>query len=613
MRQLFVLVGSLALAAGSLLSIDLQRTDATETEGAPTGAAASHQGQSRGRQPVALAFADEGRQVLVANRHSATISTIDTGSGRIVGEQALGGVLSDLVAVTDAGRLYLAADEAGHRLTLLAREAGGALAIAGQVDVAPYPVSVRMIDDGSRAAVASLWSRQMTIVRLEGGTGNDTATSLKAERTIPLPFAPRCQLWLPAARRLVVADSFVGHLAVVDAGTGAIESVRPLPGHNIRGLALNAAGDRLLVTHQNLSRNARTTFEDLHWGTLLSNVMHSLSLHSILDPQAALLDESRTIRLGDVGRAAGDPAGVAAIGSRGIVVAFAGVGEVAVLQEGKPGQERIGAGIRPTVVAANPFQPGSVCVADSLGDAITIFDVSGEDIRSRAVVALGAGQELTLAERGERLFYDAKLSHDGWMSCHSCHTDGHTSGLLNDNLGDGSFEAPKRILSLLGVGDTAPWAWNGAIESLEAQIRKSVATTMRGPDGTGELSEDQVQALAAYLRTLPPAPPVRSAATEAGAAAATRGAAVFERIGCQQCHTAPSYTSADTYDVGFVDEVGNAHFNPPSLRGVSQRPGLFHDNRAKGLEDALRKFRHQVPRDLSDAELDDLVEFLKGI
>ena len=58
----------------------------------------------------------------------------------------------------------------------------------------------------------------------------------------------------------------------------------------------------------------------------------------------------------------------------------------------------------------------------------------------------------------------AKLAHDGWFSCHSCHTDGHTNSRLNDSLGDGSFGAPKRVLSLLGVNDTAPWAWNGGIQ-----------------------------------------------------------------------------------------------------------------------------------------------------
>ena len=98
---------------------------------------------------------------------------------------------------------------------------------------------------------------------------------------------------------------------------------------------------------------------------------------------------------------------------------------------------------------------------------------------------------MSQVDRGELLFYDARLSHDRWMSCDSCHTDGHTNGLLNDNQGDGSFDAPKRVLSLLGVGDTAPWAWNGSVDDLEAQVRKSVQTTMHGPADAAELTAER--------------------------------------------------------------------------------------------------------------------------
>ena len=52
---------------------------------------------------------------------------------------------------------------------------------------------------------------------------------------------------------------------------------------------------------------------------------------------------------------------------------------------------------------------------------------------------------MTAADRGERLFFDGRLSHDGWLSCQSCHTDGHTNNALADTLGDGSFGAAKRL------------------------------------------------------------------------------------------------------------------------------------------------------------------------
>jgi len=401
-----------------------------------------------------------------------------------------------------------------------------------------------------------------------------------------------------------------------------VESTRELPAHNIRGLALSHDGDRLLVSHQTLSRLAQTSFEDVHWGRLMRNVVHSLDLASVLAHRGDILKGSRRIQLGDVGQAAGDPAGILVAplpgGEHRIVVACAGVGEVAIFKEGHPAQQRIALGHTPTVAAVSSAAPGLVYVADTMGDQIAVLDLTGDQNEAekkgqRTTIPLAPNAELTAADQGELLFHDARLSHDGWMSCQSCHTDGHSTGLLNDNRGDGSFDAPKRILSLRGVADTAPFAWNGKMESLEDQIRKSIATTMIGP----ELTEDQVSALAAYLRTLPPAPALGPIARDGQrddlAAAVERGRKHFAAWNCARCHTAPNYTSRKTYDVGFEDEVGNAEFNPPSLRGVSQRDHLFHDNRAGSLEEVFTKFRHQVPQGRTEREIADLVEFLRSL
>src|SRR5581483_10037739 len=140
-----------------------------------------------------------------------------------------------------------------------------------------------------------------------------------------------------------------------------------------------------------------------------------------------------------------------------------------------------------------------------------------------------------------------------WMSCHSCHSDGHSNGGLADTLGDGSFGAPKRVLSLLGARDSAPYAWNGSVPDLGDQIRKSVKSTMHGRP----LSEDQVQQLAAYLRTLSPPPGLAVARGEIHQPEVDRGRDVFRKQGCAECHVPPAYTSPKTYSVGLADEVGN--------------------------------------------------------
>jgi cytochrome c peroxidase len=250
-------------------------------------------------------------------------------------------------------------------------------------------------------------------------------------------------------------------------------------------------------------------------------------------------------------------------------------------------------------------------VADTFGNAISVIkwneyhSIIGDPVR----VSLGPEPPLSLADRGERLFFDARLSHDHWMSCHSCHTDGHSSDQLSDTLGDGSFGAPKRTPPLGGVADTGPWAWNGSMPDLAGQVQKSVQTTMHGKT----ISAEQVRDLTAYLKTLPPAPPLDVPSDAAAKAAVERGRVLFMRHGCNHCHSPPTYTSSKTFDVGLQDELGNRRFNPPSLRGVGQRSAFFHDGRAEMLGTVFGKFHHPGKTSLSAREDADLLAFLRSL
>ena len=143
-----------------------------------------------------------------------------------------------------------------------------------------------------------------------------------------------------------------------------------------------------------------------------------------------------------------------------------------------------------------------VFAANTLDDSVPLIDVQAGAVV--ATISLGPTPPLTPEDIGERLFYDATLSHEGWMSCQSCHTDGHASLVKADTLGDGSYGAPKRTLSLLGIADTAPYAWDGSVKSLDEQVRKSFQTTLRGKTPPDE----QVRAVSSYLRTLASPPPL---------------------------------------------------------------------------------------------------------
>jgi cytochrome c peroxidase len=176
---------------------------------------------------------------------------------------------------------------------------------------------------------------------------------------------------------------------------------------------------------------------------------------------------------------------------------------------------------------------------------------------------------------------------------------------LNDNFTDGSFGTAKRVLSLRGVGDTAPYAWNGRFPELGDQIRHSIKSTMQGEG----ISDEQVTDLEAFLRTLTAAPAVGAA----DQAASDRGARLFKQFDCGRCHSQPAYTSARIADVNLRDERGHSKYNPPSLRGVSQNAPYFHDGRAVTLDEVFSKYQHQLDAGLTDEQVHDLVEYLNSL
>ncbi|WP_169977093.1 cytochrome c peroxidase [Tautonia rosea] len=553
----------------------------------------------RWREPVAMAVSFDGSWLYVANRGSGTISVIDTQRCVVVTEEPVGAALADLAATPD-GRFLLTVDEE-HDQTVLLRVEGPELSVIARVAVADTPVGVAIEPDGSRVFVASLWSRTVTILEV-----GEADRPLRVVHTVPLPFEARNVLAIGDGQA-VVADAFGGHLAVVDGNVGALASVRELPGHNIRGMVQSIEGDRILITHQVLNRSARTDMNDIHWAGFIGSMLRTIPRAALLDPNADLHAASTRQHLSDVGDGAGDPNGVLAIPGGRIAVALGGLNRVAFGPEGSSIGQRVAVGRRP-VAMVRLSEDDRVAVANAFDDSVSIVTLA---YGAKPVsISLGPTPEPDPVRRGRLRFYDARLSHDGWMSCHSCHTDGHANGQMADTLGDDSYGTPKRTLSLLGVGETKPWAWDGGIEVLGDQIKKSVSSSMRGYP----LYDDEAEEIEAYLRSLGP-PPALTAPEHPSydAEAVARGANLFRAMRCDRCHTPPVYTSAEVYDVGLSDEQGQTAFNPPSLRGVGRRPMFFHDGQANTLTDVFNHHQHQLEEPLGEEDLADLITFLNSL
>lgn len=596
LQPLLALIGVLPLLAGTGLD--------------PAPSSPSAQANIEFRRPVAL-LATNGR-LLVANQRSGTISIIDPARAKVVAETKIAEQLSDLVPLSHDQ--FLAADESTGQLLRLTLS-NDALAVAGALKVGYSPVSICPAADGARCSVSLLWAHQLAQVKIAPGTH-----AMSLGKTLDLPFAPRKQCLLPDGKTLVVADSFGHNLAVIDVPTFSIRSLRSIEGHNIRGMALSADGSQLLLSHPILSQRLPTTHDNIFWGSIVGNAIRAIEIRNVttLPPPNQIRDPSDPVvpighwslyALGEQGNAAGDPNALAVAQDGRVAVALAGVDEVAIgsLRDGL--FQRISVGRRPTALAFDA-NGRTLYVANTLDDSISVIDLSSSTPHRVGMISLGAQPVLTDADRGERLFYDSRLTRDGWYSCNTCHTDGHTSGLLNDNFSDGSYGTPKRIPPLGGVADTAPFAWNGSNATLEDQIRHSITLTMNGKPERA--SDRNVADLAAYLRTLQPAPSLALARGRIDENAVARGSIAFQQWDCDHCHEPPTFTTPKIYDVRHPDEMGQLKWNPPSLRGVSQLPALFHDNSASSVRDALYRFKHPHGQDLS-GQIDDLVAYLESL
>ena len=590
------LLTPLSLAAALLLSA------AVGGDGAP----ATRPGGSRLRRPVALVAA-EGL-LFAANRDAGTVSVIDPVRAGVAEEVEVAGRLSDMTAVGGgAVRSLLVTDVAGGSLVRLERQ-GASLRVAGRVDVGVSPVSVCVAPDGGSCFVALLWPRRVAVVSL--------GDVMRVERTVDLPFAPREQWVSPDGSALVVADAFGGNVAVIDLPAGRVRALRSLPGHNIRGITASTDGGELLFSHLVLDEALETTSSRVSWGGIVAGMVRSVALGHLLEaPGGATAGQVPTpvtrwsvFPTGEQGRGGGDPGEVIVTKDGTVLVALSGVNEVAVRGRQGVTLQRLAVGRGPTSLAASP-DGRLLYVANTFDDSVSIID-----LHAWAVVRtmpLGERAPLTDVQRGEMLFHDARLSLDGWYSCHSCHTDGHTNNLRNDNFTDSSFGTPKRIPSLLGTGVTRPWAWDGSVVDLEDQGGKSILGTMHGQ--TKGASPQNVKALAAYLRSLPPPPSVEAARGTLDLDAVRRGKEVFEALDCARCHAPPAYTAPRTYDVGLPDERGKARFNPPSLLGVGQRDSLLHDGRARTLAEVFTRFKHPDGDEPPAGELEDLLAFLRSL
>ncbi|MGD8328826.1 MAG: hypothetical protein PVJ49_05270 [Acidobacteriota bacterium] len=257
-----------------------------------------------------------------------------------------------------------------------------------------------------------------------------------------------------------------------------------------------------------------------------------------------------------------------------------------------------------------------VYVAEHLADSIAVIDTERREVVQR--IDLGGPRELTAERRGARIFANASGTFQGEFSCRSCHPDGNADELVWDFVIDGVGENLVDTRSLRGIRDTAPFKWNGKNPDLPTQCGPRFALVLTRTD---PFPPDRLADLVAFMESIPLAPPRVPAGMEA---ASERGREIFYRTQtntgepisvqqrCPTCHPAPLFTDRLMADVG----TGGS-FDTPHLFGVVSTGPYLHDGRALSLEELWTVFnpdnKHGFTADLTKAQLNELVIFLKGL
>lgn len=232
-----------------------------------------------------------------------------------------------------------------------------------------------------------------------------------------------------------------------------------------------------------------------------------------------------------------------------------------------------------------------------------------EDVLPPAVVA------------GRKMFFDAedsRMTAAGTdMACSSCHTEAREDGHV------WMFpDGPRQTPSLAGrmLMQTAPFHWSGEFPTLQDFMDHTVQLRM---GGTG-LGSTETETMAAFISSQ--RAPDNANKREAPTEAQLRGAQIFALADCSRCHAGVTTTNNDFADVGtFVtsgpvvdDRVKLAKgLNVPSLLGLARTAPYLHDGSAATLKDRLMKDknsnRHGLTANLTDQQIDDLVEYLKSL
>jgi len=582
--------------------------------------------------PTAIVASPDGALLYVACPAQRAVAVVDVDARALVGLHDVGARPRGLAVSRDGATLAVSLPDDDAVAVL------DATTFAGRVraSVGLEPAGLAFDADGRRLFVANARSGDLSVVDVARG-----AETLR----VPTGREPYAVALSPDGRTVAVASRTcdVGRpdsqpcseLTLLDAATGAVARRVPLVScHLAHGLAFAAGGSRVLVPVIRVRNLLPIVQVDRGW--VMSTALASVD---VATGAVALLPMNEICAsFSDPTAIAVDPSGARAFVAsatsdrvRAVRVADALPLEKDAAPE-KPEHlswtsryvdPAFDVGAVPSGLAA---AGGVLAVTERLDDSVSLFAPDG---RRLARIAIVPSVPDDAVRRGDRVFHDARYAFQCAFSCSSCHPDAHTDGLTYDFEIDGIGQNVVLNRSLRGLKGTAPFKWNGHNASLAEQCGPRFAKVLTRAD---PFPAAQLADLVAYVESLPPPRGDPRSATVAGrdTGAAARGRAIFERATrrdgtpidaadrCVTCHAPPHYTNGRRAGVGTgTARDASGSFDVPHLTGIGSKAPYLHDGRALTLEEIWTApdvgDLHGAVTDLTKADLNDLVAFLKGL
>jgi YVTN family beta-propeller protein len=582
--------------------------------------------------PSALVASEDGRLVYVSCPAQESVAVIDVRAGTLRALRGVGARPAGLALAPGGDELAVTLPDVDRVCVLDAHSLEPLRTFSAGFE----PVAASFAAEGRRLFVANARGGDVSV--LDAATGAEIRRVAAGREPYAVAVSPNGVAVAVVSRMAEVgrADAEPStELTLLDGATGEVRRRVMLRScHLAESLAFTRDGARVLVPIVRVRNLLPIVQVDRGW--VMSTVLASV------DPATGSV---AYLPLGEAEEGFPDPAGVAisADGGRAFVaargtdrVAAVALGDTLALESETRPDHRERTSLSSRYVAAR-FSVGSnpaalaiagttLAVAERLGDSVALF---GEDGRLAARVRIVPEAAADAVRRGDRVFHDARYAFQSSFSCSSCHPGGHTDGLTYDFEIDGIGRNVVLNRSLRGVKGTAPFKWNGRNASLGEQCGPRFAKVLTRAD---VFPPQDLEDVVAYIESLPaPRSDPRAGSVdgrETGAFA--RGRAIFERTRrrdgseiaaadrCVTCHPPPHFTNLRREGVGTqADSDDTGTYDVPHLTAIGTKAPYLHDGRALTLEEIWTApdvgDLHGVVTDLTKADLNDLVEFLKGL